>query len=197
MTSDLWGAVKKGAAWTGGKLKKGADFVDEQWRTKIRPAVTKTIGQDMMDNIAHKAGSFVENSVGGVGTTLKIASKVLEFLPRVGKLKDWTRKGGDYLDKAGDTVRNYVSLGYVDRTKTKTAKKQTANTLKDIFDGKDVPNKNISAHTRVTKAKSGRMRLSRANQPSGFLGSVYDLTDGWVNNDSKFGTPSVYGSNRG
>ena len=239
-TRSTWDATKKAFSWTAGKLKKGIDFIDRQWRTNIRPAVTKTIGQSMMDSLAHKAGSTVENSLGGVGTTLDIASKTLELLPQkygIGKLKNWSRKGSDYLATAGDNIRNYVSPGSVDRFKTKAdqkeaqqsaKRKETVNTLKDIFDGKDVPekkngftlddngkvrdppsskkwkdvdvnffDKNLSPHTRVTKAKSGRMRLSQTNRPSGFLGSIYDLANGWLSGDPKFGTPSVYGSNRG
>lgn len=229
--SGAWGAAKRGVTKVTGKLKDYGTAINDKWTKRIQPWIQNTLGEDATDMLAGIGGQLLGAGLGG------LAGAAASAIPKVGPMiaPIATNMASKFV---GKKTADKISPGLAARVESEKGrdykKKETVNTLKDIFDGKDVPEKKggykITAegkvespprkqndnvdygffdknlkqnwtkeaiYTRATKAKSGRMKLSQAHRPSGFGGTIFDLANGWLSRDNRFGTPSVYGGNRG
>ena len=209
LTSGVWGAIKKGASWVDHKLGKGADFIDEQWRNRARPALESTLGKWMMDRAANSAGTFVEGSIAPARVILDKTIPLLKALPQTDTIKTITeavRDTNDYFAKAGDMTRNYVSPGSVDRrAPSKKPKRQLfEDESSEKQSSKDPIPPNLKPPSsnpiglsprpkpqiRTRKMNSGRLKLTE----NPWTTNVWN--DGF-NAKYTFHNQSIYGSNRG
>ena len=150
LTSGVWNATKKAFSWADRKLGKGADFIDEQWRTRARPAIEdalvntigNTFGKRAMDGAANTVGNFIDGSLAPARLIFNKAIPLMEALPQIGAIKSITeaiRDTNDYATSFGDKARDYVSPGSVERNKAPPKKQQPSS--KDSVPSEKQPSK--------------------------------------------------------
>ena len=165
LTSGVWGATKKAFSWADRKLGKGADFIDEQWRTKAQPALESTFGRRVMDLMADASGNFVGSSLVPARAILDGAVPLLEALPQGNTIKSITeavRYTKNYADNFANMTRNYISPKSVER-----------KTLKPPSTKPQVSNPYPKQRIRTQKMNSGRLKLTENHWIPSFYGGSF------------------------
>ena len=171
----MWNAIKKAALWTDRKLGKGADFIDEQWRTKAQPALESTFGRRVMDLMADASGNFVGSSLVPARAILDGAVPLLEALPQGNTIKSITeavRYTKNYADNFANMTRNYISPKSVERKTLKPPSTKPPST-KPPSTKPQVSNPYPKQRIRTQKMNSGRLKLTENHWIPSFYGGSF------------------------